>query len=190
MILFINACVRKESRTKRLADFLLSGLNDDVKEVRLEKIQFPITDDDFILERYRRLENNDINAPMFDLARAFAKADTIVVAAPYWDLSFPATLKQYFEQVCVIGITFRYNNEGLPVGMCNAKKLYYVTTAGGKILSDDYGFGYVKALSQEFYGIPEVECIKAEGLDIVGADVEKILTETMDKIKSELRKKS
>ena len=186
MILFINACVRKESRTKRLADFLLSGLNDDVKEVRLEKIQFPITDDDFILERYRRLENNDIYAPMFDLAREFAKADTIVVAAPYWDLSFPAALKQYFEQVCVIGITFRYNDEGLPVGMCNAKKLYYVTTAGGKILSDDYGFGYVKALSQEFYGIPEVECIKAEGLDIVGADVEKILTETMDKIKSHL----
>ena len=44
MILFINACVRKESRTKQLADYLISRLNDRVEEVRLEDISFPVTD--------------------------------------------------------------------------------------------------------------------------------------------------
>ena len=34
---------------------------------------------------------------MFDLAGQFAGADTIVIAAPFWDLSFPAALKQYMQ---------------------------------------------------------------------------------------------
>ena len=37
--------------------------------------------------------------------------------------------------------------------------------------------GYVKALSQNFYGIQDVELIKAVGLDIIGADVNKIIGE-------------
>ena len=111
---------------------------------------------------------------MFSLGRDFASADTIVIAAPYYDLSFPAMLKQYFEQINVLGLTFTYSEAGVPTGLCKAKKLYYITTAGGPILSDDYGFGYVKALANIFYGIRDVYQIKAEGLDIVGADVEAI----------------
>ena len=50
-----------------------------------------------------------------------------------------------------------------------------MTTAGGKIFSEDYGYGYVRALAQDFYGITDIVMIKAEGLDIAGADVEEIL---------------
>ena len=50
-----------------------------------------------------------------------------------------------------------------------------MTTAGGPIFSNDYGFGYVKALAEGFYHIPKVSLIQAEGLDIEGADVEGIL---------------
>lgn len=91
------------------------------------------------------------------------------------DLSFPAALKQYFEQINVLGITFVYTPEGTPKGLCRAKRLYYVTTAGGPIFSEEYGYGYVKALAQGFYGIEETKIFKAEGLDIVGANVEGIL---------------
>ena len=123
----------------------------------------------------------DFSDPMFDYAKQFMAADTIVIAAPFWDLSFPAALKQYFEQVNAIGITFRYTETGEPQGLCKAEKLYYVTTAGGPIYSDAFGYGYVKALAQTFYGIPETEMISAENLDVIGADVEAILRETMDK---------
>ena len=119
---------------------------------------------------------------MFGYARQFVQADTIVIAAPFWDLSFPAALKNYLEQINAIGITFRYTPEGVPQGMCRAKKLYYVTTAGGDFVPEGYGFGYVKALAQNFYGIQDVELIKAVGLDIDGAPVEKILRECEEEI--------
>ena len=41
MILLINACVRKQSRTKRLADSLLAKWSEPVTEIRLEEIDFP-----------------------------------------------------------------------------------------------------------------------------------------------------
>lgn len=175
MILLINACVRKQSRTVRLARRLLSGLDGEAQELRLHEIAFPVADEAFLEKRDRLIAASDFVDPLFDLARQFAAADEIVVAAPYWDLSFPAALKQYFEQVNVVGLTFRYTPEGIPQGLCRAKRLFYVTTAGGSILSDGLGYGYVEALAKGFYQIPDVRYIKAEGLDIEGADVDAIL---------------
>lgn len=186
-ILYVNACVRKDSRTKRLADRLISRLGGDVEEIRLEEIHFGVSDEAFITKRDRLLAAGEYDDPMFAQARAFASADLIVIAAPFWDLSFPAALKQYLEQINAIGITFRYTETGDPQGLCRAEKLYYVMTAGGPVYSDAYGYGYVKALAQTFYGIPETELISAEGLDLIGADVEAILWETIRKIDGQAR---
>lgn len=174
-ILLVNACVREESRTKRLADYLVARLNGTVEETVLASQSFPLADQDFLVRRDTLVAQGAFDSPCFALARQFSEADVIVVAAPYWDLSFPAMLKQYFEQINVVGITFTYSPEGVPVSLCRAEKLYYVTTAGGPILSDAFGYGYVKSLSECFYQIPDIHLIKAEGLDILGADVEALL---------------
>ena len=180
MILLINACVRKESRTRFLTDHLISGLDDpDVKEVKLWEMDIPHVHEDFINKRNSLYARNDYSDPIFDPAKDFAAADTIVIAAPYWDLSFPAILKQYLEQICVLGITFFYNDQNMPQGLCKAKKMYYVTTAGGPIINDAYGYGYVKDVCQTFFGIPETFYIKAEMLDIVGSDPKAILEEAI-----------
>ena len=84
-----------------------------------------------------------------------------------------------FEQINVLGITFEYSPEGLPIPRCKAEKLYYVTTAGGALVPEEFGFGYVKALAQSFYGINEVEMIRAVGLDIYGADVDAIVNDAI-----------
>lgn len=175
MTLFIDACVRKGSRTRRLAEYLLGKLPGPVSTVRVGELRFPPADEAFLARRDALIEKADFSDPLFDLARQFAAADTAVVAAPYWDLSFPAALKQYFEQINVTGITFVYSPEGIPRSLCRAKRLYYVTTAGGPIQSAEYGFGYVRDLARGFYQIPDIRLIRAEGLDIVGADVEGIL---------------
>ena len=186
MILFINACVRKESRTRRLADHLLDKLGQPFDEVCLHDIAFPVTDEAFLEMRDRLIAEEDFGNPAFDLARQFSEAETIVIAAPYWDFSFPASLKQYLEQVNVVGITFRYTEEGIPVGLCKAERIYYVTTAGGYYVPADFGFGYVKALAENYYGIHDVRLIEASGLDIYGADVDAILTSAEENISEEV----
>ena len=132
------------------------------------------------LERRTKLsEAGKFDDKIFDDAKIFASASQIVMAAPYWDLSFPAMLKNYIEAVNVVGVTFVYSEEGIPHGLCKAERLIYVTTAGGPIVSDDYGYGYVRELSRSYWGISDTVCVKAEGLDIRGADVEAILNETV-----------
>ncbi|MCR5469303.1 MAG: NAD(P)H-dependent oxidoreductase [Lachnospiraceae bacterium] len=179
MILFVNACVREESRTRQLAKKLLGKLNEEYDELKLEDVEFPKTDEVFLKNRDNLIANKNYDDASFAMARQFANADTIVIAAPYWDLSFPAMLKQYFEHINVLGITFEYTPEGIPMGLCKADRLYYVMTAGGNYVPEEFGFGYVKALAQNFYGIKSVELIKATGLDIYGADTSAIMNEAI-----------
>ena len=176
-ILFLNACVRPDSRTLVLAETLLNNLQGEVQELRLYETTQPFLDLDGIEKRYLAAQNNDFSDPAFDTAKQFADADIIVIAAPYWDLMFPAVLKSYLENITVSGITFCYSEQGIPKSLCRAKALYYVTTAGGFIAENDFGFSYIKALAQNFFGIPEVRCYAAEGLDISGSDAESILSQ-------------
>ena len=182
MNLFINACVRGSSRTKRLADALISRFDEETVEVKLDNIDFPKVNEAFLTVRDALISKGEFSSPLFDLARQFANADRIVIAAPYWDMSFPAALKQYFEQINVLGITFDYTDDGYPVGLAKARELYYITTAGGSFVPDDYGFNYVKALSENFYGIGRVRLIGVYGLDIRGADAEAIIAEKLSAI--------
>ena len=184
MILFVDACVREDSRTKRLAEALLEKLNEDETRVSLKDISFGVTDETYLKKRDNLIANRAYDDNMFALARQFSQADTIVIAAPYWDLSFPAMLKQYIEAINVLGITFEYTPEGFPKGLCKAKKLYYVMTAGGNYVPEEFGFVYIKALAQNFYGIKDVEIIKATGLDIIGADSEALINETINNLKN------
>ena len=180
MILFINACVRKDSRTRRLADALLSEWNEPVTELRLADIDFPVTSEDYLSRRDQLTAAEKFSDPMFDRANQFAAADRIVIAAPHWDLSFPASLKQYVEKICVNGVTFEYTPEGIPQGLCKAQRLYYVMTAGGDYAPEEYGYGYIQTLARGYFGITDFRLIKATGLDIIGADAEKILQDCIE----------
>ena len=182
MILYIDVCVRDDSRTSKLGEALLNRLGGDVVRVNIGEMKFDITDEAFLKQRDSLIAKRMFDDDSFKLARQFAEADTIVIAAPYWDLSFPAALKQYIEKINVLGITFEYTAEGYPMGLCKADKLYYVMTAGGNYVPEEFGYGYIKALAENFYGINEVKLIKATGLDIYGNDPEKIMAEAVNSI--------
>ena len=184
-VLFINACVRPNSRTLEIAKSILSEMNGTVEEVNLNKISLKPLDFAELEKRDAAVKNQNFSDSCFDLAKQFAKADAIVVAAPYWDLMFPAILKTYLENVTVCGMTFDYTVEGKPQGLCNAKSLYYITTAGGFIGENDFGYSYIKALANNLFGIQKTFRIAAEGLDIAGANIEEILR----KVKNETMKK-
>ena len=181
-ILFINACVRPNSRTAELSRHLLNRLDGEITEVNLyQEDLLPLHNEG--IEK-RALHN--ISGREFEYAKQFSKADSIVIGAPFWDLSFPAVLKLYFENVTVSGITFEYSENGRPVSKCSAKKLYYITTSGGYIGNNNFGFDYVKALAENFFGINDISFYSAEGLDIFGADVKEIMDESKRKITNEL----
>lgn len=180
-ILYINACVRKNSRTLYLAERLLDKLDDEITEVTLDKENIPPLNSETLARRDDIIRRGEYDADMLRYARDFAAADIIVIAAPYWDLGFPALLKAYLEQIMALNVTFRYTDSGVPEGLCRAKKLYYVTTAGGTIFAD-FGYSYVKTLAEIFFGIKDTVCFSAEGLDIYGADTDGILRAAQDNI--------
>lgn len=185
-VLFINACVRPGSRTLELAEALLRKLKGEVQEVKLYETQYPVLDIDGIEKRVLASRDNDFSDPDFDAAKQFAAADVIVIAAPYWDLMFPAVLKAYLENITVSGITFEYSDQGIPQSLCKAKTLHYVTTSGGYIGQNDFGFSYINALAQNFFGITEIRRYTAEGLDIFGTDVQKVMEKAKLEIASDI----
>ena len=129
MTLFINCCPRGESRTEKLARALLRTLG-EYEELRLyDEPLHPLGRAD-IAKRDALLAEKKYDDEMFRYARQFATADRIVIAAPLWDLSFPAQLKVYLENIYVTGIVTKYSEAGEPVGLCRASELYYVTTTG------------------------------------------------------------
>jgi len=186
MILLIDACVRPESRTRPLAQQLAQRLaaqtDDAVETLHLYEAGLPAMDEATLAHRSACCTTGDFSKPYFRFAKQFAAADRIVIAAPFWDLSFPAALKQYIEAICITGLTFRYSEAGIPIGLCRAQKLYYVTTAGGPIFEPAFGYGYIQMLAQAMFGIPECACLKAENLDIVGSDVDAILAQARAEI--------
>jgi FMN-dependent NADH-azoreductase len=186
-VLFINACVRPGSRTYELAQAVLDNLSGNIEEVDLYRKPMSVLDFDGIERRGWAAGEQNFSHSDFDLAKQFSVAEKIVIAAPYWDMMFPAVLKIYLENITVSGITFRYSEEGKPESLCKAKALYYVTTAGGFIGQNDFGFDYVKALAENFFGITQIHRYTAEGLDIFGSDVEKIMHKAKAEIISDLR---
>ena len=177
MTLFVNCCPRDSSRTERLARKLLDKLG-EFEEVNPEREGLVPLDNERLNYRTALLEKGDLSDDIFKYAKQFAAADTIVIAAPFWDLSFPSILKIYIENIYVTGIVSKYDSDGTPKGLCKAKKLYYVTTAGGPY-DERFSFDYLKELAESFFGIGEAVLIKAEMLDIIGNNPEEILAERL-----------
>lgn len=172
-VLFLDACRPGASRTRELAQIALRAAGGALETVSLFGKNLPPLDEKGLLLRDR----GDFSGPEFALARQFAACDEIVIAAPYWDLSFPACLKQYIEAVCVCGLTFVYTPNGTPKSLCRCRKASYITTAGGQIGEKNFGFSYLKALFSSFFGVETMDFYAAEGLDLVGNDPNFLLNE-------------
>ena len=181
-ILFINACLRDESRTLRLANSIVSHIDGNIKTVNLYEEEIKPLNKDTLLLRDKAIINNDFSDNYFHYAKDLKEADEIIIAAPYWDLSFPAILKIYFENICITGLTFIYNEDGAAISLCKAKKLIYVATAGGYIPGKNFAFDYVDRLAKEFFGIKETVFIKAEGLDIYKDEADNIINDVINSL--------
>lgn len=180
-ILFVNACVRPMSRTLDLAQYVLNKLEGEVEEVNLQSEQIPPHNWQRLQKRDALLSAGNFSDTMFRYARQFRDADTIVIAAPYYDLSFPSSLKNWVESICNVGLTFYYDENEVAQTLCRGKRLYYVTTSGAAFLPD-FGFEYVRRVFSEFFRIEDAVCFHGERLDLRDTDAEAIMADAKREI--------
>lgn len=188
-LLFINACVRGDrSRSLKLARRFLEGWQKAHPDAAVTEID--LCRDRLVPQYPEVLEQRDalwqagkLDDPMFAPARQFAAAGKIVIAAPFWELSFPAILKIYLERITVTGLTFGYDDQGRSIGLCRAEKLLLITTRGGDFSTPETAWMEMGARQLEalcaMYGIPRFQCLAAEGLDDIRNDKAAILAEAM-----------
>ena len=69
-------------------------------------------------------------------------------------------------------------------GLCKADELVYLTTSGGYIGENNFECDYMKAVA-EMFGIERTRFYSAEGLDIIGNNVEDIMSEALENITKE-----
>ncbi len=183
-LLYIDCCIRgSHSRTRCLAEHFLAKVLPqwDVQILELEAEGLNCLSGAFFQQREELLRMGELNHPRFRYARQFAKADLVVFAAPLWDLSFPALLKVYIENISLKGITFETNEQGC-YGICQAKHMVFLTTRGGFYEGTpmEMGSRYLEAMAK-FFGIPQYACVAAEGLDMPTTDVEKSMEDAFRK---------
>ena len=167
-LLYVDCNIRLEkSRTKQLADVFLENVSDDYEIVHLNLMEEPLQPQTgkFYFDREELLKEGNRTHERFRYAHQIANADVVVMAAPFWDLSFPALLKIYIENCSVDGITFESDETGLH-GLCKGK-LVYLTTRGGiyKDPTRAQDVPYLKAI-QEFLGFTSFDYVAADGMDI------------------------
>lgn len=163
-LVVINACMREGSRTQRILDGVLAPLSKkyNVEIVNLGELDCKWVNSDVLKER----DNGYVPQLYVNLAKKVANADRLVIAAPFWDMSFPSVLKVFFENISLFNITFT-STQTECVGLCKAKKVLYITTRGMNIKTGDpleQATPYIKALSK-LWGLGELYVLSAENLD-------------------------
>lgn len=182
-ILVVDACVRGDvSRTRMLYKALLENqtTGQEVEIVNLAEEDLLPLNKEQVERRADLIGQGIFEHEMFRYAHQFQKADWIIVAAPYWDLSFPSVLKVYLEHVAVTGITFGYEGAAC-VGYCKAKKLLYLSTCGGYLEGPHLGAEYVKMYAA-MMGIHDFEEFSIQGLDIDPSKETEIMTRGIEEM--------
>ncbi len=164
-LLYIDACIRDEqSRTKRIATPIVEALKQkyEVQTLVINDLDLSIVKKELVTKR----TNGDIDPQVMSWAESVRDADRIVIAAPFWDMSIPAALKNFLELCSIFDVTFKSDDKTC-YGNCKAEKMLYITTRGMDIDTGDVleqGSSYLKALSW-LWGIGPLEVVSAQNMD-------------------------
>lgn len=163
-LVVINACMREGSRTQKILDVLLGVLG---KKYNIEIIDLSTLNMSWIGEKdLKDRDNGYVPEEFVSMSKKVANADRLVIAAPFWDMSFPSVLKVFFENISLFNITFT-STQTECVGLCKAKKVLYITTRGMNIKTGDpleQATPYIKALSK-LWGLGELYVVSAQNMD-------------------------
>ena len=180
-LIFIDCTMRAESRTRKIAIPLVEELGKryDIETIRLDGAGFPAVGSKILHDR----DNGIVPEEYAEMSRRIAAADRLVIAAPFWDMSFPSALKVFFENMSLFHITFDSDNTHC-YGLCKCSKVLYITTRGMDIHTGDeleQATPYIKALSR-LWGLGELYVVSAENLDYSSpAEIERKIADAIER---------
>ncbi|HAT4134065.1 FMN-dependent NADH-azoreductase [Clostridium perfringens] len=187
-VLYIKANIKNEgeSRTFKVSDSFVeeykkNNPEDEIITLDLYKENIDFLRADDLGKLFGPKDEESKNNSILKYAYQFADADKYIIAAPMWNLSFPAILKAYIDYVSVSGITFKYTAEG-PVGLLNNKKAVHIVSRGGGYDNSPYEMGdrYLRTILG-FFGIKDIETIAIDNLDVIGVNVKEKVKEGIEK---------
>jgi FMN-dependent NADH-azoreductase len=174
-VLLVNASARyQDSVTRQLARELITALHEEhdnlvVKE-RDVAAGMPFVDEQWVNANFTPA---DERTPGQQAALAYSDslvdelelADILVIAAPVYNFSVPATLKAWIDQISRVGRTFNFTSAG-SVGHLKGIKAYAIMASGGTRLGSDIDFasGYLCHIL-DFIGIEDVAFINADAFN-------------------------
>ena len=111
-------------------------------------------------------------------------ADEIVIGTPMYNLSVPAALKAWIDQIVRAGRTFTADEKGLR-GLLTGKKALIIITSGSPLAGTPYDFEepYLRGILG-FIGITDVTFVRVEGFSNPAADKAKLRADAEAKLVS------
>lgn len=182
-ILHIVASPRgADSNTLRVSASLLDALTAanpgaEVETLNLFSDELPAVAGDNIESKYSLMARRPLDPSHAESWKAieatiqqFLAADTIVISTPMWNFNVPYALKYYIDAVVQPGYLFTYNDQGVPVGLVEGKRMICVTSRGGDysvahMQPYDFQEPYLRAIFG-FVGIRDIQFINAQPMDV------------------------
>ena len=169
-VLNIQASARHDgSVTRQLSDRVLTAIGANATITRDLTEGLPLLDAAWLGANFTQADDRtDAHRATLALSDSLiaeiSHADTLLIGSPVYNFSVPAVLKGWIDQICRVGVTFKYTPDG-PVGLLSGKRAIIVIASGGTPFGSDidYASGYLKQI-MGFIGITDVSIIAADAL--------------------------
>ncbi|MBH5328949.1 NAD(P)H-dependent oxidoreductase [Eikenella sp. S3360] len=114
------------------------------------------------------------------LLKQWKEADCIFIYSPIHNFNIPSKLKDYFDNILIVGETFGFTEQGYVGLMSDKTKVTAVLTSGSDFSTDfryqaiDVAPLFLRA-ALHTVGIHNMTLIRAQGLDIIGNDKQALI---------------
>jgi FMN-dependent NADH-azoreductase len=167
-----SSAQRSESITREVTEYLAkelsAQLDTNIVHRDLNHTELPLVTQEHIGAYYTRPdERSDEQRALLtgsdELIAELKQARRLVIGAPMYNFSVPAALKAWIDQICRVGETFVYGDNG-PQGLLDIEEAYIVVSTGGTPVGSpaDFTSAYLQQVCR-FIGIETAHIINASG---------------------------
>lgn len=192
-VLKINSSANKaNSISRNMVDYVATKLKD--KNPSLEVIErdvaysnLPYLDDKFVEAMFHRGNLTDDHKETLKLSDTLIdelkSSNIIVIGAPMYNFTVPASLKSYFDLIARPGKTFNYNAMGMISGLVKDKTAIVVISSGGTQIGSeqDHTKGYITTFLK-FIGITNIQFLEMDQAGFNYSEKLKVATNKLDTI--------